>query len=81
MNAIPQQQIQFLAWAHEVPYLVDFIRQGFGVFDLFRFRRADDDFSGTLADVPRILPADPADVAAAGGPAAYIEAALSACIQ
>ncbi len=70
------QTEQFLAWVEDIPYLVTFTPHGAGLFHAFRFVRADTDFSGTLADVPRQLDTDPATVDAAGSAMAYIERRL-----
>ncbi|CCQ75768.1 hypothetical protein [Magnetospira sp. QH-2] len=71
---------QFLAWAADVPYMVTYEPGGFGLFDMFSFIRADDDFTGTMADEKRTLPADPQDVDAAG-PEDFISSILDSAAQ
>ncbi|CCQ75773.1 hypothetical protein [Magnetospira sp. QH-2] len=79
-EARPETKRQFLAWAADVPYLVTFEPAAFGIFDLFLFIRADDDFTNTLADTRRIFTADPADVDQLG-PEKFIEGILNNAVN
>ena len=77
----PGKQAEFLAWAADIPYLVKYVPNGEGYFSKFTFVRADKDFLNTLADVPRVLAADPDDVEKRGGAMPYIEHILVATAE